>query len=241
MTQYLFEGGGYQTMARIARIVMPGIPHHIVQRGNRRQKVFFNDKDRKQYLKLLHEEGIKAGIEFWGYCLMDNHVHLIAVPEAENSLTRGVGEAHRKYTRYVNFREGWRGYLWQGRFLSYPLDEKHLYTAVRYVERNPVRAGIVQKAEDYKWSSARAHVLGEKDKMLAENFLKDEIKDWGEFLSGDDNDRELSMFRKLSRTGRPMGEEDFIEKLENTIGRVVRRGKPGPKPKQGELSIVSPE
>ena len=124
-------------MARIARVVIPNYPHHVIQRGNRNQDVFFSDKDKQAYIDILHEHASRAGVAFWAYCLMDNHVHLIAVPDHENSLARGIGEAHRKYTRMVNFREGWRGYLWQGRFNSYVMDERHLYAAIRYVERNP--------------------------------------------------------------------------------------------------------
>ena len=119
-------------MARIARIVIPGVPHHIIQRGNRRQDVFFCDEDRKRYLAILLEESGKAGLTYWAYCLMNNHVHLIAVPKDEKGLAKGIGETHRKYTKYINTREKWRGYLWQGRFMSCPLDEKHLYAAVRY-------------------------------------------------------------------------------------------------------------
>jgi putative transposase len=131
-------------MARLAQIVIPGIPYHIVQRGNRRQKTFWTAEDRKEYLKILGDEGKRHGLKVWAYCLMDNHVHIVAVPEGENSLARGIGETHRKYSRMIHFREGWRGYLWQGRFSSFPLDEQYLYAAVRYVERNPVRAGIAQ-------------------------------------------------------------------------------------------------
>src|SRR3990172_7668648 len=133
-------------MVRIARIVIPGLPHHVIQRGNRRQPVFFRTSDFEAYLRILKEQSAKFGISFWAYCLMANHVHLIAIPDSEESFAHGIAETHRRYTRMVNFRENWRGYLWQGRFSSYPLDETYLYAAVRYVERNPVRAGIVTKA-----------------------------------------------------------------------------------------------
>jgi len=116
--------------------------------------VFFTDEDRLEYLKHLAEQGERFGVSYLAWCLMSNHVHLIAVPKHENSLAQGVGEAHRRYTRYINFREGWRGYLFQGRFHSFPLEGDYLLAATRYVLRNPVRAGIVKRAWNYRWSSA---------------------------------------------------------------------------------------
>ncbi len=216
-------------MARIARIVIPNYPHHIIQRGNRSQNVFFSDQDKKSYIDLLCKYTIESGVIFWAYCLMDNHVHLIAVPKNEDSLARGIGRAHRHYTRMINFREGWKGYLWQGRFISCPLDEQCLYAAVRYVERNPVRAGLVKRAEDYPWSSAKAHVLKEKDILLSDNFMLSEIEDWSSYLAEDDRDIDRNLFREHARTGRPLGDEKFIIKLEEITGRALKKGKPGPK------------
>ncbi len=198
-------------MSRIARIVIPGYPHHVIQRGNRRQIVFFSEQDKRAYIKLLHQETVKCGIEIWAYCLMDNHVHLIVVPEREDSLAPGIGETHRKYTRMINFREGWRGYLWQGRFLSYPLDKRYLYSAVRYVERNPVRAGLVKNAEDYRWSSARTHVYHEHDILLSDSFLSSEIKDWALYLSEYEDPLLTDTFRKHASTGRPLGNGIMIK------------------------------
>ncbi|MDO9079874.1 MAG: transposase [Desulfuromonadales bacterium] len=145
-------------MARIARVIAPGIPHHLTQRGNRRQQTFFCDDDYSTYIDLMAEWCGKYRVTIWAWCLMPNHVHLIAVPESEESLARAIGEAHRRYTRRINFREKWRGHLWQERFASFPMDEGHLVSAARYVEMNPVAAGIVASPEDYPWSSARAHL-----------------------------------------------------------------------------------
>ena len=220
------------SMARIARVVIPGIPHHIIQRGNRRQEVFFNDEDKRTYLEYLNIYAKPAGISFWGYCLMNNHVHLLAVPETKDSFAIGLAEAHRRYSRMINFRQGWRGYLWEGRFKSYPLSENHLYAAIRYIERNPVRAKIVERAEDYPWSSAKAHVHKSKDYLLSENFLLSEIKDWSKYLSEQDKQEDLNIFRKHSHTGRPVGDDKFIDSLEALSGRMLRKQKPGPKPKQ---------
>lgn len=135
-------------MARMARIIVPGIPHHITHRGNRRQLTFFGDDDYRAYLALLAEWCGKYGVEVWAWCLMPNHVHLIAVPSTPDSLARAIGEAHRRYTRRVNFREDWRGHLWQDRFTSFPMTETHLLAAARYVEMNPVAAGLVVRPEE---------------------------------------------------------------------------------------------
>jgi len=209
-------------MPRISRVVIPEIPHHIIQRGNRSQKSFFSETDKALYLLLLKRHGEKAGLSFLAYCLMENHVHLIIIPGTKKGLAKGLGEAHRKYTTIINIREDWRGYLWQGRFSSFPLDEAHFYRAVRYVERNPVRAGIVGQAEDYPWSSARAHVLNESDPLLSDirPFLP--INDWLSYLRDPDDDPFLDRIRSCSRTGRPLGEEGFLIKLEKMIGRRLR-------------------
>ena len=218
-------------MVRIARIVIPNIPHHIIQRGNRSQNVFFSNQDKEYYLKLLHKYALEYGISLWAYCLMDNHVHLIAVPGREDSLAKGIGETHKHYTRTINLREGWRGYLWQGRFSSFPLDERYLYAAVRYVERNPVRAGLVKRAEDYLYSSAKAHVLRQKDILLSDNFMSSEIKDWSSYLSEEDKEMDKDLFRKHGRIGRPLGDEEFVIRLEKITGKSLRKKKPGPKKK----------
>ena len=143
----------------MARLVIPGLPHHITQRGNRRQQTFFNDGDYAAYIELMAEWCREEGVEIWGYCLMPNHVHLIAVPKTEDGLRRAIGEAHRRYTRRINFREKWRGYLWQGRFASFIMDEPYLLAAARYVELNPLRAELVANALDGKAGTRLAQVL----------------------------------------------------------------------------------
>jgi putative transposase len=154
-------------MARLARVVAPGVPHHVTQRGNRRQPVFFGDEDYATYIGLLAAGCRAAGVAVWAYCLMPNHVHLILVPGDAGGLRAALGEAHRRYTRQVNFREGWRGYLWQGRFASVAMDEPYLLAAARYVELNPVRARLAERAGDWRWSSARAHLDGRDDALAS--------------------------------------------------------------------------
>lgn len=150
-------------MARLARIVVPGVVHHVTQRGNRRQQVFFGNDDYAEYRALIAQSCLASGVAVWGYCLMPNHVHLIMVPGDEGGLRAALADAHRRYARRVNFREGWRGDLWQGRFASVPIDEAHLLACARYVELNPVRAGLAAKAQDWPWSSAAAHLAGRDD------------------------------------------------------------------------------
>jgi len=144
-------------MARIARVVAPGYPHHVTQRGNRRQRTFFGAADYRAYLALMAEWCASQKVRILAYCLMPNHVHLVAVPREARGLARAIGGAHRRYTRRINFRKRWRGYLWQGRFGSCVMDRKHCLAAARYIERNPVRAGLVTRAWKWPWSSAAAN------------------------------------------------------------------------------------
>ena len=153
-------------MARLARVIAPGMPHHVTQRGNPRQETFFGEEDYQHYLELMTQFCRAEQVAIWACCLMPNHVHLIVVPQSAESLRRAIGEAHRRYTRWINFREGWRGHLWQGRFASFVMDEDHLLTAARYVELNPVRAGLVQAPSRYRWSSAAAHLRRRDDVLV---------------------------------------------------------------------------
>jgi putative transposase len=160
-------------MARISRAVTPGIPHHVIQRGNRCQKTFFDEEDYQAYLELMSEWCSRYGVESWGYCLMPNHVHLTLVPETKDGLNLAVVEAHRRYTRMINFREGWRGHLRQGRFASFIMDERYLLSCVKYIELSPVRAGLVKSPQDRPWSSANAHINSANDVPVKTKPLND--------------------------------------------------------------------
>jgi putative transposase len=162
---------------------------------------------------------------------MDNHVHLIAIPETKDGLSKGIGEVQRKYALSINMRNGWKGHLWQTRFDSYPMDEKHLYFAVRYIEQNPVRAKIVDNAEDYFWSSARAHVLNVKDDLLSEFDLTLAISDWRVYLREEISETDIELIRTHEKTGRPVGDDKFLDELEMKTGRDLRKKKPGRKKK----------
>jgi len=200
-------------MARQARVVAPGYPHHITQRGNRRQPTFFEDRDYRLYLALLREQCAQAGVDVWSYCLMPNHVHLIVVPRDQNGLRQAIGETHRRYTRMINKRMEWRGYLWQGRFASFPMDASYLLDIVRYVERNPVTAGFVNCPADYHWSSARHHLGLRDDPLVARSPLRCAVKDWGVFLFVDAHDCERRRTLALPRNGKPLGTAAFVAGL----------------------------
>jgi len=223
-------------MARLARVVMPGVPHHITQRGNRRMRTFFEDEDYEAYLELMAEWCGKLGVEVWAYCLMPNHVHLIAVPESEDALRRAIGEAHRRYTRRINFREGWRGHLWQGRFASFPMDAVWLMRAARYVELNPVRAKLCRAPWRWRWSSAAAHVTGADDVLVKAGPLRRRAgMSWRDFLLQPLDPEEAALIRGHESTGRPLGSQGFVRRLERVLDRVLRRRPPG-RPTKGQRS-----
>lgn len=223
-------------MARLARVVVPGMPHHVTQRGNRRMQTFFGEDDYRAYLSLLVDFCARCDVRVWAYCLMPNHVHLVVVPSRQDSLARALGETHRRYTRRVNFREGWRGYLWQGRFASFVMDEPHLVDATAYLERNPVKAGLVEKAEQWPWSSAKAHVTGKPDGVAETDWLTDMtagwVCTWRKYLRQDDVSALGQTLRRHEGTGRPLGEESFIRKIGVLVRRQLLPQKPGPKTKK---------
>jgi putative transposase len=217
-------------MPRSRRVVVAGVPHHVVQRGNRRQQAFLRPEDYARYRDLMAASCARHGTEIWAYCLMPNHVHLIAVPEGEADLARAIGEAHRKYTGEVNRREGWVGHLWQGRFASYPMDEAYLIACARYIERNPVRVGLARRPQDYQWSSAAAHLGGRDDRLLRARPLLQRVPDWAALLESDDAPREDELRRAFRSGSRPLGDEPFLLRLERTHDGPIRPGRPGRPP-----------
>jgi putative transposase len=212
------------------RLVVPDYPHHVTQRGNRRMQTFFCDDDYRAYLQLLAEAKAHAGVAIWAYCLMPNHVHIVAVPDSKDGLSRLFRCVHRHYSRRINFRENWKGHLWQERFHSFVMDERHLLATVRYTELNPVRARLCQRAEDWPWSSARAHLIGCDDVVTDVQPMLDRIGDWRCYLAAGASDSELEDIRRSSTTGRPAGDASFVTKLEALTGRELKKRKPGPKP-----------
>jgi putative transposase len=179
------------------------------------------------YVSLLSKCCTRYHVDIWAYCLMSNHIHLIAVPETQESLGRAMGETHRQYALRINERERWTGHLWQKRFSSYPMDEKHLLAAARYIELNPVRAGLALDPLDWRWSSARFHVLGKRDALVNAGLLGGLVGDWAAFLR--EQIPAIDALRKHQATGRPLGDAGFVERCERALGRVLRTRKPGPR------------
>ncbi len=213
-------------MPRIARIVFAGLPHHITQRGNRRGDVFFEDADRSTYLEMLTEYCELHEVDILAYCLMTNHVHLVAVPSREDGLQRVFKPLHMRHAQDINRRHGWSGHLWQGRFFSSVLDEIYLWFCVRYVERNPVRAGIVERAHDYPWSSAVAHCGFKQDAVLSPHSVHwkvfEGISDWAAWLGEEDDTERLSTVRRNIQKNLPCGSDKFLLRLERLTGRSLR-------------------
>ena len=221
-------------MARFARVVVPDLPHHVTARGNRREPIFFEDGDQGVYCDLLAEEVRRFGVEVWAYCLMPNHVHLILVPSREDGLGRAVGEAHRRYSSFINARMRWTGHLFQGRYASVAMDEDHLIAAVRYVSLNPVRAGLVDRAEGWPWSSVGAHLAGEDDGLVVVRPVLDRVARFRDLIEDEPaaqtHDRALQALRSAERTGRPLGAPAFVQDLERRLGRTLSPRGRGRKP-----------
>ena len=216
-------------MSRLARIVIPGFPHHVTQRGNRRETVFFEDDDYLYYMELLGAAAKNAGTKVWAYCLMPNHVHLIMVPSHTDGLRATLADAHRRYTRHINARKKWTGHLWQGRFGSVVMDEGHLAGAVRYVSLNPVRARLATRAADWQWSSVGAHLSGKNDGVVSVKPLLKRFPDFAALLeSGEDAEMSKSL-RAAETIGRPLGEAKWLKRIEEKLGRRVRAKKRGRK------------
>lgn len=223
-------------MPRISRAIAVGYPHHVTQRGNYRQTVFAEADDYTKYLDFLAQYASQYDLEIWAYCLMPNHVHMVCVPRQPDSLSRTLHTVHMKYALYFNKKKATIGHLWQGRFFSCALDERHVYAAVRYVERNPLRGGLVSAPDDYPWSSAKVHIAGESNPVLSGRcFLTETVTDWRQYLgtgpgqgTGPDTNEETALI-KATLTGRPCGGEDFVKDVEEHLGRILTpqpRGRP---------------
>jgi putative transposase len=206
-------------MARIGRIVFPDFPHHVTQRGNRRQQVFFEPSDYALYRDLLAERCRKASVAVWAYCLMPT----------PDGLARAIGETHRQYTGFINARSRWTGHLFQGRFSSVALDEAYLVAAARYVALNPVRARLVARAQDWAWSSARAHLAGRDDGLVCVAPLIERVGRFADLIDAETDHALFTALREAEGTSRPLGSAEFVAELERRIGRGLRRQKPGRK------------
>lgn len=216
-------------MPRSSRIVVPGLPHHVIQRGNRRQPIFLKAGDETQYLHMLTERCVQAKVEVWGYCLMPNHVHLVIAPTTEDGLARVIGETHRQYTSFINSREKWTGHLFQDRFASSVMDERHLIAAFRYVALNPVRAGLVDRAQDWPWSSVHAHLSRRDGRLVKVGPLLDRIEDVAGFFEPDPGidarwAREFAALRAATKQNQPVGAREFVARLRKSPGAGRKLG-----------------
>jgi putative transposase len=212
-------------MPRIARVVFPGVPHHVTQRGNRREQVFFANLDHYAYLNCLQDYAVLHELDVLAYCLMPNHVHMVVVPTTEHALHRAMKPLHMRYAQYFNRVRGLNGRVWQGRYFSSPLDETYLWNAIRYVELNPVRARLTDRAENFPWSSAAGHCGLRVDSLLTSKPLwrrqKEGIGDWSAWLAAGDEVASLAQLRRNTHKGLPCGSPGFIQALERATGRQI--------------------
>jgi putative transposase len=233
-------------MARLARTVAPGLPHHVTQRGNGGARTFFGDEDYAFYKELLGQHCREAGVEVWAWVLMPNHVHLILNPSDLDGLRRALSKVHRRHAGHVHARQKKTGHFWQGRFGAVAMDEAHLAAALRYVALNPVRARLVERAQDWRWSSATAHLTARPDGLTLLEPVLDRFPRFGELLENDAREDEFTALRRAETIGRPLGDSAFLAGLESTLGRRLQAKPRGPKPMAKEpaasaqLSGLSP-
>ena len=219
-------------MARLARIVLPGIPHHVTQRGNGRAQTFFSDADYRLYRDLLVKQCRHHAVSILGWCLMPNHVHLILTPPDTDALRGALSRVHRMYAGHIHAREKRTGHFWQGRFGCVAMDEDHLVAAMAYVALNPVRAKLVAKAEDWPWSSVHAYRRPNKrDGVTDVEATEPYLKATKQIIKAGEEDARFKTLRQSETIGRPIGNYDFLRQAEKQVGRTIKPGKRGPKPK----------
>jgi len=219
-------------MARLARVVVPGHPHHVTQRGNGRARTFFGDDDYALYRDLLAEHCHTADVAVWAWCLMPNHVHLILAPADADGLRRALAGVHRRYAGVIHARRKRTGHFWQGRFGAVAMDEEHLAAALRYVSLNPVRARLVERAQDWRWSSTRAHLRGKDDGLTALAPIRDRFPRFADLLATEPDIEAFARLRAAESIGRPLGDDRFLSRIERVTKRRLRPSKRGPKPKE---------
>ena len=220
------------SMARQARIVIENTPHHITQRGNRGEHIFFEKSDYQTYIEILNEQCVRFHVSLYSYCLLPNQIHLIVIPKKANLLSRAIGETHRRYTNHINLRKNWRGHLFQDRFFSYAMDDQYTLRAIRYIETLPVTLKLTPYPEKYLWSSAKSRIkIHNKDTLIKSLTTFDAIHDWENYLSRPMDKDEMNQIQRHLQTGRPRGSHIFLDNVEQKIGRSVRPQKRGRKPK----------
>lgn len=218
-------------MSRLARLIIPGLPHHVTQRGNGRAQVFFDDDDYGLYRTLLAQSCQAADVEVWAWVLMPNHVHLVLAPSDADGLRRALAPVHRRYAGHIHARLKRTGHFWQGRFGAVVMDEAHLEAAIRYVTLNPVRAGLTARPQDWPWSSVHAHLSGRDDGITTTGPIRSRLHDFAAFIETPIDPAALHRLRQAESIGRPLGGDAFISELEAQSQRTLRPAKPGPKPR----------
>jgi putative transposase len=219
-------------MARLARTVIPGLPHHVTQRGNGRARTFFGVTDYALYRDLLAASCRAAGVEIWAWVLMPNHVHLILNPADADGLRRALAPLHRRYAGLIQARRHRTGHFWQGRFGAVAMDEAHLAAALRYVALNPVRAGFAARAADWRWSSVHAHLAAQPDGITTLAPVLERFPDFAAFIGHAPDDDAIERLRRAESIGRPLGDDGFLDRLEALTQRRLKPAKRGPKPSQ---------
>jgi putative transposase len=220
-------------MARIARVVVPGVPHHVTQRGNGRARTFFEEADYALYRDLLADHCGQAGVEVWAWCLMPNHVHLVLVPSDTDGLRRALAAVHRRYAGVIHARRKRTGHFWQGRFGAVAMDEEHLAAALRYVSLNPGRARLVARAQDWRWSSTRAHLLGRDDGITERKPIRERFPRFADLLAAQTDVEAFDRLRAAESIGRPLGDDRFLTRIERATKRQLKPRRRGPKPRTG--------
>lgn len=226
------QNGSHAAMARLARFIVPGIPHHVTQRGNGRAQVFFRDGDYARYRDWLGAACRAQGVETWAWVLMPNHVHLILAPSDSDGLRRVLAPLHRRYAGYIHARDDRCGHFWQGRFGCVAMDEPHLAAAVRYVLLNPVRAGLAERPLDWPWSSAHAHLRGRDDGLTVRGPVAGRYPDLAALLEAGEDGVMSERLRRAERVGRPVGDRAFLDGLAQSSSRALEPGRRGRKPKR---------
>jgi len=218
-------------MARLARVVIPGVAHHVTQRGNGRARTFFCDDDYALYRDLLAQHCRDAAVDVWAWCLMPNHVHLILVPSDTDGLRGALSGVHRRYAGVIHARQRRTGHFWQGRFGAVAMDEEHLAAALRYVSLNPVRARLVARAQDWRWSSTRAHLTGKPDGITARAPIRERFGRFADVLAAEPDADAFARLRAAESIGRPLGDDRFMARAERAAKRRLKPLKRGPKPR----------
>ncbi len=214
-------------MPRRARVIIPNVPHHITQRGVRRRRIFFSTEDYETYKRLLRRWAASSKVVVWAYCLMPNHVHVLAETSRPNGLARTFGGLHSAYARFVNAREQATGHLWQERFFSCAVEPLETSRVARYVLLNPVRAGMVARAEEWPHSSIHGHLGRIADPLIARSPIRNWVRDWHTLLACPSDLIFEEALREHTRRRAPFGSEAFIAELESSAGRSLRIRRPG--------------